>query len=445
MGRNEFLKMLVEDINSNTRKSWSEYGKMLETQGEELRGAWRSFVKHHYPNKRWGQGQEFETGDYEKATAAIEKNTPIVGKKLPMSALKDDGTIMSIEEYCEFFNIDKNQVKTFKLVTHAGNGAYYNITSRDISSTTDASIEQAFEDIIQRYNKVGVKTFEPTNLKEEIKSLKVTISDAHVGLNPNPNNLGLFKYEYNAEVYKNSVEKVYNSIIKEFNIHGTFDVLLLDDLGDREDGFGGQTTRGGHALPQNMTNAEVFDVIVDTNVKLVESIVAAKVANKIILRCVSNSNHSHDFALIINKAIQKIINRLYSTDIVDIEILEKFIEHRVYGDHCFIITHGKDESNLKFGMPLKLDHKTINFINEYIDHYEINSKYIHFEKGDLHQIGYERTKKFDYRNYMSFAPPSCWQQHNFGDSYSGFSIQVVPKYSNEISHCDYFLDYKKVK
>lgn len=44
---------------------------------------------------------------------------------------------------------------------------------------------------------------------------------------------------------------------------------------------------------------------------------------------------------------------------------------------------------------------------------------------------------------MSFAPPSSWCQINFGDSYSGYSIQVVPKYSNEISHTDYFLDYKK--
>ena len=44
---------------------------------------------------------------------------------------------------------------------------------------------------------------------------------------------------------------------------------------------------------------------------------------------------------------------------------------------------------------------------------------------------------------MSFAPPSSWVQHNFGDSYSGYSIQVIPKNTNEISHTDYFLDYKK--
>jgi hypothetical protein len=41
---------------------------------------------------------------------------------------------------------------------------------------------------------------------------------------------------------------------------------------------------------------------------------------------------------------------------------------------------------------------------------------------------------------MSFAPPSAYVQNNFGDSYSGYSIQVVPKYSSEISHTDYFFD-----
>jgi len=444
LDRKEFLKSLVRDINNGQRKIWKEYATDLEVQGEDLRASWRAFVKHHYPNNRWGQGLEFEGSDYEDSRAAIEKSSPINGKKLPMSALKDDGTIMTIEEYCEVYNIDSKEVKSYKLVTHAGNGAYYNITSKDISTSKSDGLEEAFEKIIKRYNREGIKTFS-SSADTSKKALKVTITDAHVGLNPNPNNSGIFQYEYNAEVYVASMNKVFKSIIKEFSTHGTFDVILLDDLGDREDGFSGQTTRGGHTLPQNLTNAEVFDVLVDTSVRLVESIVEARVANKIILRSVSNSNHSHDFALIVNKAIQKIINRLYSKEIVEVDILEKFIEHRVYGDHCFILTHGKDSVNMKTGFPIKLDHKTIKFINEYIDHYEIDSKYIHFEKGDLHQIGYERVKKFDYRNYMSFAPPSCWQQHGFGDSYSGYSIQVIPKNSNEISHSNYFLDYKKVK
>ena len=57
------------------------------------------------------------------------------------------------------------------------------------------------------------------------------------------------------------------------------------------------------------------------------------------------------------------------------------------------------------GLPLVLDHKTINYVNDYIKFYNIDSEYIHLEKGDLHQIGYQKCSNFDYRNYMSFAPP----------------------------------------
>ena len=135
---------------------------------------------------------------------------------------------------------------------------------------------------------------------------------------------------------------------------------------------------------------------------------------------------------------------MYSKDVVEVDILSRFLEHRTYGKHCFILTHGKDKNQMNRGLPVILNDKAMRLLNDYIDHYEIDSNYIHVEKGDLHQIGYQKTKKFDYRNFMSFAPPSSWIQHNFGDSYSGYSIQVIPKFDNEISHTDYFLDYKKV-
>lgn len=309
---------------------------------------------------------------------------------------------------------------------------------------TDRDLGEVFSEIVDRYS----KDFTPIKIRKQPikvnKACKVTITDSHVGMNPNADENSLFQYEYNQDIYKESISKVYQSILKEFKTHGTFDLLLLDDLGDLADGWNGYTTRGGHVLPQNMTNAEVFEVCVDTYVELIRSIVESKVANKVILRCISNDNHSGDFGLIINKAIQKIINLMYSKDVVEVDILSRFLEHRIYGNHCFILTHGKDKNQMNRGLPVILNDKAMRLLNDYIDHYEIDSNYIHVEKGDLHQIGYQKTKKFDYRNFMSFAPPSSWIQHNFGDSYSGYSIQVIPKFDNEISHTDYFLDYKKV-
>jgi hypothetical protein len=305
------------------------------------------------------------------------------------------------------------------------------------------SLENAIESVLSKFKKEDY-IFYPNQHESNLKALKVTISDDHVGLEPNPNGNGLFKYDYNAEIYSNSYQKVFNSIVKEFNTHGKFDLLLFDNLGDEQDGFNGLTTRGGHKLPQNMSNAEVFETCIDVKVRIIKSLVENNIANKIILRKVTNDNHSGDFGHTINLAVKKIINLIYSNDIVEVETLTRFLEHRIYGDHCFILTHGKDANQMFKGLPLKLDDRTINYINDYIRFYDIKSKYIHVEKGDLHQIGYNKCNTFDYRNFMSFAPPSSWVQHNFGDCYSGYSIQVIPKFENEISHTDYFLDYKKI-
>lgn len=322
---------------------------------------------------------------------------------------------------------------------------HFSLRVREEKKDQTVKIVDVFDSIIERHLKdfTPIKRTQPSSKSN--KALKVTITDSHVGMNPNPGNNSLFQYEYNSDIYNKSLEKVYNSILKEHSTFGTFDLLLLDDLGDLADGWNGYTTRGGHNLPQNMTNAEVFEVCVDAYVNLIRSLVEANVANKIILRCICNDNHSGDFALIINKGIQKIINLMYSNDIVEVDILERFIEHRTYGDHCFVLTHGKDKEQMKGGLPVVLNDKAIRLINDYIEHYDIDSKFIHVEKGDLHQIGYQRTKKFDYRNFMSFAPPSSWIQHNFGDSYSGYSIQVIPKFGNEVSHTDYFIEYDKRK
>lgn len=67
--------------------------------------------------------------------------------------------------------------------------------------------------------------------------LKVTISDAHVGLDPDPNGDGLFKYKYDAVEFHKSLDKVFESIKKEFENNGKFETLMLQDLGDALDGW----------------------------------------------------------------------------------------------------------------------------------------------------------------------------------------------------------------
>lgn len=354
--------------------------------------------------------------------------------------IKDNDFIINqvnqLEEECNEAGIDVDDVKHYWYKSEN-----FSIFANNPDTPIDNVLDK-FEELASKYSQEVRRKIDPKPV-ETHRAIKVTTTDDHVGLEPNPDNNALFQYEYNADVYRNSMDKVYNSVMKEYNTFGRFDFLLLDNLGDQEDGWHGETVRGGHDLPQNMSVDEVFDVVVDTKVNQIINFAEEGVANQIILRKCVNDNHSGDFGHIVNKAVQKIINRIYDEEYVKVEHLTRFMEHRFYGDHCFILTHGKDKEHMRSGLPLKLNNKTINYINEYIDFYDIKEPYIHVEKGDLHRLGYDKTKKFDYRNFMSFAPPSAWQQTNFGDGYSGYSIQVIPKFSNEISHTNYYLDYEK--
>lgn len=341
-------------------------------------------------------------------------------------------------EHCEEIGMPVSSVQHFWHKTE-----HFSIFSKPTTPSKE-NLYRAFTDIVEKHGRDEHLKFEPKPIETQ-RAIKATVTDAHVGLEPNPEGRGLFKYQYGPQDYKDSMEKVYQSIMQEYKIYGTFDMLLLDDLGDREDGWNGFTQRGGHELPQNMSNVEVFNTCVDTTVAMIRNLVKEGVANKYILRSCVNCNHTGDFAEVINNAVKKCIGMIYGEDIVEVQSLKRFMEHRFYGDHCFILTHGKDKKERKRGLPLKLNDKTVEFIRNYIDFYELErkAKYIHLEKGDLHQLGYDKHKKFDYRNFMSFAPPSNYLQHNYGDSYAGYSIQVIPKHRDEIKHTDYMLNYEK--
>ena len=62
-----------------------------------------------------------------------------------LSALKVDGTIMTIEEYCKHYKIPFEEVRTYKLVTHTSKGAYYNIASNPIKGE---GFEQFYKDLL---------------------------------------------------------------------------------------------------------------------------------------------------------------------------------------------------------------------------------------------------------------------------------------------------------
>jgi hypothetical protein len=235
------------------------------------------------------------------------------------------------------------------------------------------------------------------------------------------------------------------SIQKEVDYTGTFDELVINNLGDLEDGWNGYTTRGGHQLPQNLTNEETFEVAVTSRMKIIRTLVEMKAANKIIMRVVTNSNHSASFALIVGKAIKLLCKELYSETFVFVDVLRKFIEHRRYGKHCFLLTHGKDKKEMRSGLPLVLNDKAINYVRSYLDFHKITDENVHLWKGDAHRFAATSTKTFDYTSFRTFSPISNWIGTNFGDvHHAGYSIIIVSKDTDDITEQHYKINYEKI-
>ena len=322
--------------------------------------------------------------------------------------------------------------------------AYYTNPFYDPDNIQD--VVSAFEGILLKYeSKIFKKA--PIIKQNFKKQLIVTTTDEHVGMNTNPNNTGLFGYEYTPKIFRESYNKVFDVICQKYDLHrGAFEVLVIENLGDEQDGWCGFTTRGGHSLPQNASNFDVAETVMDAKIELIHKCVDAGIAKKIIVRKVGNDNHSGDFGKVVNLGVKKAINATYKNDIVEVDILHKFIEQRFWGKHAFLLTHGKDEKDMKRGLPFYLNDGAINFINEYIKFYDLRREYdcIHLDKGDLHQLGMVVKKDFVYNNFMSFAPPSNYSQHNYtNDSPAGFTCRVIHQDDTQEDRTQHYFDYKK--
>ncbi len=306
----------------------------------------------------------------------------------------------------------------------------------------ERTIAEAIKDII---SDSGIRPYEPIEVKPEREELiNGILSDMHVGLNPNPNRRAMYPVEYGPGIFRDNMNKFYGSLKGNVDQLGPVSMMGILDLGDGMDGMHKLTTRGGHELEQNLDNIDQFQTFVGEKLRLAENLIHSGMAKRYIFNNVSNDNHAGDFAAIANMTIQMILERSYPKEVVMFRVMHKPLEHFIYGDHAYIVMHGKDQQYQFKGLPLILNPQTEKYIRAYIDYHKITSRFIHVLKGDLHQNAYSRCQLFDYRSLCSFAPPSQWVSSNFPGSYSGYAIQRVPKWSGEVQHTDYLLEFDRV-
>ena len=191
-----------------------------------------------------------------------------------------------------------------------------------------------------------------------------------------------------------------------------------------------------------MSNKDVYDISIDFKVKLLDGLCRSFAS--ISCHNVTNDNHSGDFGYMINSGFKRFAEYRYPN--VEVFNHELFMEHYFMGNHCFIVTHGKDDKHMKFGLPVHLNDKSMVKIDDYIKHHKLynKSKYIHVCKGDSHQALMDMCSSDDwnYFNYPSLAPSSGWIQGNFGKGRSGFVHEEYAINSNERKSTEYWFDWE---
>lgn len=246
---------------------------------------------------------------------------------------------------------------------------------------------------------------------------RLVYTDVHIGMEVNQNGYSLYDGVWNeSEVNKRLVDMVVYTLLNKKS-----DILHIHELGDFMDGYNAITTRGGHELPQNMDNQKAFDVGLEFKIKMIDSL--APHYNKINVINICNDNHAGSFGYIVNSAFKTVIDLKYP-DRVEVINQRKFIDHYIYENRCFILTHGKDDKNLKFGFKPFLDAIQIEKIKNYIDEYKLHGYQIEVCKGDSHQLLLDFTSSatFEYLNFGAFSPPSDWVKTNFKNTNSSFVV-----------------------
>ena len=347
-------------------------------------------------------------------------------KEFVLSAWSKQGQMMEIDEYCKVYNLPRKDITSYKLVSHTGT-PFYNIVFKE-NVIEIAKDEIDLDAIISKYiNPVKVDVEISKNYNQYDFDV-LTYSDVHIGMDTNSKGNSMYSVLWNAE----EVLKASNLIVENVIQNQQSNILIVDELGDLLDGFNGKTTRGGHDLPQNMTNEEVFDCALKFKMNILDKLIYHY--KEIKFNNICNDNHAGSFGYFVNSAFKSLAEQKYRD--ISVTNYRNFISHYFVNDVCFVITHGKDDSTLKFGFKPHLDTKQIEKIDQYCKHNDIykRSKKIIFKKGDSHQTLFDMagSDDFYYYNYPALSPSSQWVQNNFKKGRRGFVIESFVGIENTI-------------
>ena len=373
--------------------------------------------------------------DLENSTETISNNYSNDKEKSQkgFTAIGTDGQLMNIEQYCVYYGLDVNKIRSYKLISHSG-VPFYNVVFYTSEEIAVIDIDKHLEEIIPKYI---------TPVKLEVKKLeyisdewfdRLVFTDVHIAMDVNGNGDPLYEGKWDKE----ELFRRLDLMIQHTKTYQKANLLVISNLGDYMDGLGGQTTRKGHELPQNMNDKEAFDLGILFSLKLVDSLVDDY--EEIQYNFLVEDNHAGIFSYFVAQAVKGILEQRYSNK-VSVKTQKKFIDHFKIGKHTIVETHGKDSESLKFGFRPHLDDKQAKKIDHYLKENGLyDGNYIEFSKGDSHLGLFDDSTStdFHYYNYPAFSPPSNWVKSNFSNTKSGFKFFNIKKNENIKNHFPYW-------
>tara|TARA_R110002153_G_scaffold153888_3_gene305880 strand:+ start:164 stop:1309 length:1146 start_codon:yes stop_codon:yes gene_type:complete len=324
---------------------------------------------------------------------------------------------------------EKTQSENLVLKSRWYNGKEWceSFTNADIDP--DPLTKEDWVDIIKDISHLDPIYLESDKL-EKNRTLIVWSADKHIGA-AIPSD-ALYKRKYDEHIFHKRMVAIYEKVMDYYHTYGKLDELVLADLGDSLDGFNGFTTRGGHKLPQNLSNKEAARVHFFTHKWFYETLIKANVANKVTIFNVTNDNHAGDFGWHACFGLQQYATIAWPE--VNFINQEEFLGHYVVYDKAFVITHGKDKKNRFKGFPIKVNAEVESFIMDYVKDRKIANHEIHVRKGDLHMTDLDCSRhKMSYFNIGSVFGVSDWIMDNFSDGRAACLFELVEEDTSDIN------------
>lgn len=254
------------------------------------------------------------------------------------------------------------------------------------------------------------------NKDEKENSLIIYLSDMHFGAYNPP-----YAYsdidDYNESIIRSRLDFV----LSKFQ-HKKYNNIVVCNLGDSIDSYKSETSRGGHPLPNIISDKDKVKLYIKL---MLEFFTSLKTSNSpIYYYCVGESNHDGDWGWLSNVLLSEKLKKLGIVSYISDKPIGKFN----LNGNTFLYLHGKDNFNQNKGFPLVLNDKTESWFNSYFINNGITSeKGIYVVKGDLHQHAITVGKTFTYVSAASLYGCSNWIVANFGKTPWGITyMEVTP-------------------